>query len=219
MKAVLFDLDGTLLPTAFEDLIPEYVGMLGTYLGRWGDPRWLAQEIIQATDAMIRGSDGQKVNLDTFADHFFASTGLDRSIWQEFDRFYEEEFPKLGVKTTQNPQARQVVETAFARGWKVVIATNPLFPARAIHERMQWAGVADFPYDWITTGENMHYCKPHPEYYLEVAGRIGVEPEHCLMVGDDPAQDGPAAAAGMQLLLLNGDVSLAHAAHILAGRD
>ena len=32
----------------------------------------------------------------------------------------------------------------------------------------------------------MHYCKPNPNYYLEISEKIGVDPRDCLMIGDDP---------------------------------
>jgi FMN phosphatase YigB (HAD superfamily) len=43
----------------------------------------------------------------------------------------------------------------------------------------------------------MHACKPHAAYYLEIAEMLAVEPEDCLMVGDDPTLDMPASAVGM----------------------
>lgn len=55
----------------------------------------------------------------------------------------------------------------------------------------------------ITTYENMHNCKPSPRYYLEIAEKIGREPEECVMVGNDAEADiVPAAAAGMSTFYL-----------------
>lgn len=218
MKAVLFDLDGTLLPTPFETIMHKYLTMLGSHLRHWGDPKWLVGEVMKATETVIRGGSQRQTNMDRFAEAFFASTGLDRAVWAEIDRFYDEEFPKLRQETTKDPMAREVVQEAFGGGYQVVIATNPLFPTRAIEERLRWAGIEDFPYALVTTGENMHYCKPNPAYYAEIAQCIGTPPGDCLMIGDDPEQDGPAQTAGMDLLLLDAEQSLGSVKEILAGR-
>ena len=48
----------------------------------------------------------------------------------------------------------------------------------------------------------LHYCKPAPEYYAEIAERIDVNPAKCLMVGNDTSSDLPASALGMKTFLL-----------------
>ena len=67
----------------------------------------------------------------------------------------------------------------------MVIATNPLFPAMAIEQRLEWAGVAGFPYQLVTTYENSRACKPNLLYYEQILESIGHHAEACLMVGED----------------------------------
>jgi len=67
--------------------------------------------------------------------------------------------------------------------------------------RLRWAGLSDLPWDLVTHSEIMHTCKPHAAYFSEAATQLGVEPHACLMVGDDPLQDGPARQVGMDVLL------------------
>jgi len=89
---------------------------------------------------------------------------------------------------------------AMERGLSVVVATNPLFPQRAIEHRLEWAGLPVSQYDFalVTTYENMHAAKPQPAYYREILATVGVRPEQALMVGDDWKNDiAPAAAAGL----------------------
>jgi hypothetical protein len=87
---------------------------------------------------------------------------------------------------------------AFKAGYQVVIATSPLFPRRAIQERLRWAGVADFPYALITSMETSHFTKPHPEYFAEVLARVGARPAEALVVGNDWDADlTPAAKLGL----------------------
>ena len=76
------------------------------------------------------------------------------------------------------------------------------FPLRAVEHRLDWAGLNSAAFDLITTVDNMHFCKPQPEYYLEIAAMIGIPPEHCLMAGNDVEEDiSSAAATGMGTFL------------------
>jgi FMN phosphatase YigB (HAD superfamily) len=102
------------------------------------------------------------------------------------------------------PEARAVVQSAFEAGLDVVIATNPLFPEAAVRQRMEWAGVADFPYPLVTSYEVVHACKPYPRYYTEIVERLGRRPGECVMVGDDWGNDiVPSRQAGLYTYWVN----------------
>lgn len=112
--------------------------------------------------------------------------------------FYEEDFAVLKRFTRSRPQARPLVQTLFDRGYDVVIATNPLFPRRAIEHRLDWAEVSDFPFTLVTTYENSHFSKPNPRYYQEILDKIGCSPGEGMMVGDDFGNDiVPAEEVGL----------------------
>ena len=51
----------------------------------------------------------------------------------------------------------------------------------------------DFPYDFVAGADVLHIAKPFPGYYLEIAEKLGVAPEACLMIGDELEMDGHAA--------------------------
>jgi FMN phosphatase YigB (HAD superfamily) len=53
----------------------------------------------------------------------------------------------------------------------------------------------------VTHIENMSFCKPRIEYYLEISQKISTPPETCMMVGNDPVNDLIAAHAGMKTYL------------------
>ena len=84
----------------------------------------------------------------------------------------------------------------------MVLATNPVFPSVATYARIAWAGLENEDFELITTYENIGYCKPNPDYYTEIAKRIGVDPSECLMVGNDTSDDLSAAKAGMDVFIL-----------------
>ena len=90
-----------------------------------------------------------------------------------------------------------------ARGIRVALATNPLFPAIATRQRIRWAGLKTEDFELVTTYENSRRCKPNPDYYRDVLAELGVEPESCIMVGNDVDEDIlPARKLGMKTFLL-----------------
>ncbi len=188
LKALLLDLDGTLLENAMEVFVPAYLNALGTFLAGYVPPERLVPELLRATAAMDANDGTGPTNEEAFAAAFYPALGWERALLEpHIRRFYAEEFPKLRSLTRPAPEARALVGWAFGRGLQVAIATNPLFPRTAIEQRLQWAGVGadDFPYALVTTYETMHASKQHPAYYIEILGRLEREPGECLMVGDD----------------------------------
>ncbi len=206
LRAVLFDLDDTLLFSDMENqFLGHYFALLTEYARPLLPPQQLIGHLLAATAVMQSNSGRRATNEQVFAAAFAAR--LERP-WEElqpfFARFYKDQFPRLRVHTRTHPQARPSVEMCRAAGYRLAIATNPLFPARAIEQRMDWAGVADLDFDLVTTYENMHTAKPSPDYYLEIAERLDLPPAACLMVGNDLSQDiAPAQAASMRTFWAN----------------
>lgn len=201
LKAILFDLDGTLLDNPMERFVSEYLRALAGWVAGHVPPARFVAELLAATTAMNRNDGSGPTNAETFAAAFYPALGVERETLEPIlHRFYEEEFPKLRQTTRQRPEARRLVQWAFDLGLDVVIATNPLFPRSAIEQRIAWAGVPveEFPYALVTTYENMHATKDHPAYFSEILTIIGRQPHECLMVGDDWGWDvRPAVELGM----------------------
>lgn len=202
MHGVLFDLDGTLLDIDISSFIERYFSALArTMEPLTSGPEGLRHAMHAlnlATHAMMLPHPG-RTNQDVFTAEFKASTGIDIVEYREvFDRFYAEEFPLLGDGYGPARGAREAIKAAQALGLKVAIATNPIFPRAAVAHRITWAGLDDLAVDVVTTYESMHACKPLPAYFEETADLIGARPELCLMVGDDPELDLPAARTGMR---------------------
>lgn len=119
-----------------------------------------------------------------------------------FDEFYWKEFQAAKGLCGVNPSAAIAVHTVKEMGLRVALATNPIFPAVATQSRIRWAGLESEDFELYTTYENIGYCKPNPDYYREIAKRLGVSPEGCLMVGNDVTEDMVASETGMQVFLL-----------------
>ena len=199
LKAVLFDLDDTLLATDSERFMRRYFQAVGECLHELGDPRTLQSWLIQACERMMQYEHRQRTNAEAFTEEFCRLCGVEAERWwPRLWQFYNDVYPHLGEAISALSGARAAVLEAKSRGLKVVIATNPLFPLIAVEARLRWGGLDDIPFDLITALDNMHYAKPQPQYYQEAAEAIGVKPESCLVVGNDLVLDiAPAKAAGM----------------------
>ena len=200
-RAVLFDLDDTLLYNDMENtFLNRYFAVLTDYARHLCSPEELMAALAAGVQALQESQDPDgPTNEASFGAVFAAHLGRP---WDElratFARFYDEVFPQLRVYARPHPDGRRAVEACLDAGYAVVIATNPLFPRRAIQHRLAWAEVDDLPFALITTYENMHTSKPSPAYYAEIAARIGLPTRACLMVGNDVVRDIlPAQQAGM----------------------
>ncbi len=203
IKAVLFDLDGTLLPMDYDVFAKRYFGLLAARMAAMEYPQEnIIDNVLKGTQKMML-NDGSLTNEEVFWDSFAKAYG-DR-VWEdkkEFDAFYAGEFDKAKDSCGYTPKAKQAVETAKAGGRLVVLATNPLFPAIATRKRMNWAGLAPEDFYLYTTYEDYSYSKPNVEYYLDICHRINCKPEECLMVGNDVNEDMVAESIGMRVFLL-----------------
>ncbi len=208
-RALLFDLDGTLLPLEFNEFIPAYFAELSIKFKDLFPDGNLPALITAATDAMVH-NDGSRSNSEAFWADFVKLTGKSRaSLEPRFEEFYLSDFGRLGDGVGSWPEAARIVEDVRAAGAKTVLATNPVFPRPAMEHRLGWAGIDPTRFDLITDYENMRYAKPNPEYYLQIASDIGVSAEACLMVGNDVGLDlAPARAAGMATFMVENDYSV-----------
>lgn len=203
-KAVLFDLDGTLLDIDMNLFIQQYFNKMIRMARESGlESEGLIEKVWKSTAAMIENKDPQLTNQQVFEQDFFQHSAHSLEIFQPFfDEFYDRGFDQLKDYARPFPETRPVMDEVFARDCKVVIATQSVFPDKAIRKRLDWAGVGDFAFQLVTSYELMHYTKPHTEYYLEIAESLGVNPAECLMVGNDVGEDLTAALVGMKTFLV-----------------
>lgn len=203
LKAILFDLDGTLIEVNLKVFIPEYLKLLASNVSHLVRRSKFISKLMIASQE-VNKNDGSKTNDEVFAEAFFPLIGYAREEMDPlFDKFYEQDFPKLRQYTNRKPAARKIMQTAFEKGYDVVIATTPLLPETAIRQRLDWAGVPidDFPYKLITSLENSSANKPNLLYYKLIAETIGHNANECLMVGDED-KDMVAARLGMKTFLV-----------------
>lgn len=200
---VLFDLDGTLLPMDQDLFTKTYFKELAVKMAPLGfDPHELGGNIWTGVAAMVK-NDGNCTNEEAFWVKFSQIYGENvREHIPVFEAFYANEFQKAKKVCGFTPQAGETVGCLKEMGYRVVLATNPIFPAIATQSRIRWAGLEPEDFEFYTTYENACFSKPNPKYYQEILGKIGCTPEECLMVGNDVTEDGAAQKIGIDVFFL-----------------
>lgn len=203
IKVILFDLDGTLLPMDQDEFIAAYFkGLTKKMIPHGYDPELFAKGMWSGVKAMIMNN-GKATNEEVFWEVFCDIVGKNaRADEPIFEEFYRTDFQQYKALCGYDPKATQTVKTLKEKGYRVALATNPLFPSIATESRMRWAGFEPEDFECYTTYENSVNCKPNTEYYRAIAEKLGVLPQECLMVGNDTADDLPAAEIGMKVFLL-----------------
>ena len=203
--AVLFDLDGTLLPMDNDEFTKGYLDLLSemaaTSLGY--DREAFLKATWKGVLSMVK-NDGSRKNEEVFWNVISHLLG-DKILEQipVFDSFYRNEFHKTKAFTVPNPLAKEAIALARKLAPKVILATSPLFPTVAVHARMSWIDLDPELFDWITDYSNSYTCKPNPAYYLEICEKLNLDPKKCLMIGNNAQEDVEAGqAAGMDTFLV-----------------
>ncbi len=189
---LLIDLDDTLLGNSMETFIPAYLSALGERFAAHTPPEKTAQTLMIATRQMFDNNCPDQTLEAAFDPHFYPTLGIEKSkIQGELDSFYEDIFPALEHLTQPIPEAVEFIEQAIQRGYRIGIATNPLFPRTAIIQRLEWAGLSPkkYSFDLIPAYEDFHFAKPNPAYFAEFLGRMGWPEGPVLMIGNDPDHD------------------------------
>lgn len=203
ITTVLFDLDGTLLPMDQEVFLKAYMGGLTAKMLPHGyDPKRMIDSLWKGTGAMVV-NDGSARNDDVFWTVFSENYGKDARVDEPiFEEFYHNEFQEVAKVCGCDERAAEVIRTVKESGRTAVLATNPLFPAIAAYSRVKWAGLDPEDFVLITTYENSCHSKPNPDYYREILEKLNLQPEECLMVGNDASEDTVPEELGMQVFLL-----------------
>lgn len=182
IRAVLFDLDGTLLDTA-----PDLVRVLNQVLVEQG------REPLPYPTARAQVSHGSS-GLIRLGFPDLSGDALEQLRLRLLDLYSE----RLAVGTQLFDGCRDVLDTLAARGmgWGIVTnkpgyLTEPLLKQLGL---LQEAGS-------VVSGDTLPERKPHPAPLLLAATQMKLEPAHCLYVGDAERDVQAAKAAGMPVLV------------------
>jgi 2-phosphoglycolate phosphatase len=179
-RAVLFDLDGTLLDSA-----PDLGAAADKMRIDRGLPSLSLERYRPMAGAGARGMLGVAFGIEPGAPEFDA-------LREEFFRNYE---TRMLLHTRAFNGIDDLIAALRDRGlpWGVVTNKSKRFtePLTAAMPLFASAGA-------IVSGDTTPHAKPHPEPLFEAARRLGIEPSHCIYVGDDERDIVAGRAAGMQ---------------------
>lgn len=203
-RAVFFDLDGTLLPLDMDRFMGGYYLALKGFAEENGyDPEEFSKALDQGIRAMAGTHEG-KTNAEVFWEEFTSlmGEGPEGGWWSLFERFYEDDFGKIGAGMPPNPLSAEVVDTLREKGYPLALTTMPMFPPRAVAWRLAWGDLDALSFDRITTFDNSTAIKPFLEYYEENLRAFGCKPEEVLMVGNNTKEDLACMKLGMPAYLI-----------------
>lgn len=206
IKAVLFDMDDTLLDIDLGAFMMKYFSHEARILGKiakknpvtFGVPfsrSYLAISSNKRTDNVTNGK--------LFSDTFFEQTGIpltDPVISEATSYFEREILPGLNdnvIHARPRPGGIEAIEEAQSLGLVVALATNPSFNEDCVRCRMGWAGVGDVGFARVSHMHNSTRLKPDARFYEEFIAALGLEPSQCLMVGNDASRDFPRPPCGL----------------------
>ena len=201
---VLFDLDGTLIGMNQDEFIRLYFEVMLDKLRRLGYDAENTLELLERCIRATKRNDGTVTNEVRFWQTLERELGtVPDDLRRAILTFYSDDFSFILERScTAYPRANEILEAARRKGLRLILATNPLFPAVATHQRIRLGGMRPEDFEYITAYENSSYCKPSSEYFRELLDKLGITPEECVMIGNDTKDDFSAHALGIPVFIL-----------------
>lgn len=203
IRAVIFDLDGTLVQTeklkalsyarAAVELCPytlSEVHVVEAYKEVVGLPR---REVARALIERFGLHEAARARMAEFSV---------TSPWQAFVqvrmRFYDAMLADSEMlRDHQWPHSVALLQQAQQAGCKVALAT--MSRCKQAQRVLKILNLED-RFDFVATRDDVENGKPDPEIYQLVAVELGVAPEECLVLEDSPSGVKAALAAGMHVI-------------------
>jgi HAD superfamily hydrolase (TIGR01662 family) len=201
-NTILFDLDGTLLEIDKKAFHKEYSKRLCMYFIDTCPIETMGDILTKGTMNMLR-NDGSMTNKEAFVSHLEKVVGEETQEYMDnFNLFYENEFHKLAPLGKGKVDMVKSIQVLKSKGYKLAIASNPMLPLTAMNHRVKWSELKPHDFELVSSFEKNHYTKPNPNFYKEMANSLNIDPNMCLMVGDDLNEDMVASTVGMKTYFL-----------------
>jgi phosphoglycolate phosphatase len=203
LRAVLIDLDGTLM-----DTVPDLAEAANRMRADFGLPSLslsrVSRYVGKGADVLVHRSLTDRIDGEVaperfvparaaFARHYHAVNGEASSVFE-------------GV-----PQALMRLR---GRGWHLACVTNK--PREFTLPLLQKAGLAAL-LDAIVCGDEVQHRKPHPQIVLQACNLLGVRPGEAVMIGDSLNDVLAARAAGVRVILVESGYNEGESVALLAG--
>ncbi|MBZ6075813.1 phosphoglycolate phosphatase [Microvirga puerhi] len=200
VKAILFDLDGTLVDSA--------------------------RDLQSATNALLAGEGLREISLGEtkamvgdgvtkLVERALLATGGDVTRLAALTRRFLEIYEANPARHTRSyPGVQGVLEDLHRCGLRLGVVTNK--PLVATMDILKALGLADF-FGVVVAGDVLAERKPHPAPLLHALERLDISPGEALMVGDNYHDVQAARAAGMRIIAVTYGYS--HKPHSDLGAD
>lgn len=184
MKAVIFDVDGTLLDTE------------RIYMQAWKDAA--AELGYEITDELLRKT--RAINVKEAARIFESEIGNGFSYDKTrvvrvriAEEIIQRESPILKPGVTEL--------LAFLQEKRIRLSVASSTHLKGTKEHLSESGILE-PFEVVVGGDMVTKGKPNPDIFLKAAELLHLAPEECLVVEDSPAGIRAAHAAGMKAVLV-----------------
>ena len=198
LKALIFDLDGTLVDTA-PDLLLATNHALSLIDRPAISPAQLRSFVGHgAMDLIKRG---------------IAATGggVDEEQVKRLHKAMLEFYGNnISRESTVFPGLIDVLDKAKSHGIKMGVCTNKV--EKLSNKLLSEIGLADY-FDAIVGGDTLPIMKPDPTPYIEVARRLGVEVKHTAMFGDSETDIRTAQNADVPVVAVSFGYTAQHVSH------
>jgi HAD superfamily hydrolase (TIGR01509 family) len=184
IKAVLLDMDGTLLDT--EKL---FMDSLIAAMGAFG----YTDDIAALCHAMVglTGAQCDRMLLDRYGAGF-PIAGLNEAFRANRDDIF-----KAGIPLKRG--ATDLMDAVRQQGYPMAIVTSA--SRRGAENQLTLAGIQE-RFDAVITRTDVAHAKPAPDLYLLASARLGVAPELCLAIEDSNPGVAAAHAAGVLTIMV-----------------
>lgn len=189
IKAVIFDLDGTLV-----------------------DSMWMWEEIdiefLSARDISMPPTlkyDIEGISFAQTAEYFARTFALEETPEELMEIWNQMAYDKYCHEVPLKPGAKEFLDYLKEQGIKVGIGTSNSH--QLTKAALEAHGIME-DIDCILTSNEVPNGKPEPDIYLKTAERLGVQPQECMVFEDIPNGMLAAKAAGMKVCAVEDEFSV-----------
>lgn len=189
IKAVLFDLDGTLVES----------------MSMWGDidVDYLKKFHIPVPEGLQKAIEG--LSMYQTAVYFKENFAIEDSLENIMDEWNRMAYEKYTTEIPLKPGVRAFLDVLKSKNIPCGIATSN---SRMLTEAILKSHQVENYFSVMVTGDEITNGKPNPEVYLEAAKKLDIAPEHCLVFEDIPFGIMAGKRAGMTVCAVEDDYSM-----------
>jgi FMN phosphatase YigB (HAD superfamily) len=148
-------------------------------------------------------NDGRALNSDVFYGTIKNMSGLGADkLLPHMEAFYSNQFKRVRACTRAERKIALVIDELKQKGYRLIIATNPLFPRIATDQRIAWAGLSPDDFEYVSYYDNSSWCKPSLGFYTEILEKLSLDASECYIIGNDVVEDMSAVALGFKGFLV-----------------